>query len=173
MSILNRTVLLSLMGAATLALTAGTSAHAQQGPGYWGNWHMGPGMMSGWGSGPRMQGYGRAAIIDLNDDGRISDAEAASAAEDVFLAMDADDNGEITKDEYMAVRMGPGTGWNSERQAQMQAQKEARYAELDTDGDGKVTKAEFLDTAKAHHAAADDDGDGTVSPWEHRRRNWF
>ena len=85
-----------------------------QGYGPWSGARMGPGMM---------YGNGRAAVIDQNDDGRISSEEAA--AEDVFTAMDADDDGQIAKDEYMAVRMGPGWGWNTERQAAMQANKEA------------------------------------------------
>lgn len=159
-----------IAGAMVVGLVAASSALAQQGPGFWGNWRGGPGMMGG---GYGMHGYGRAGIIDLNDDGRISTAEAAAAAEDVFITMDADDDDAITKDEYMAIRMGPGAGWNPARQTEMQARKEARYAEIDADKNGTVTREEFLDAAKAHHAAADQDKDGAVSPWEHRRRNWF
>ncbi|MBD8892673.1 EF-hand domain-containing protein [Roseibium litorale] len=134
------------------------------------NWGMGSGMMGG-GMGPN--GRGRFAVIDLNDDGQISDEEAASAALDVFLAMDADDDGELTKEEYMTVRMGYGQGWKPARQAEMQERKSARFGEMDTDKNGSVSRGEFLDAAKAHHASADADGDGNVSPWEHRRRNWY
>lgn len=172
MNNMTREIALPLFGAIVLAVsTAGSSQAQYVAPGD--NWRMGPGMTMGWGGGPQARWQGRFSIIDLNDDGRVSDEEAASAAEDVFLAMDADDDGQLTKEEYLAVRMGPGAGWNPERQAAMQARKEARYAEFDADGDGIVTKGEFLDTAKAHHAAADADGDGVVTPWEHRRQSWF
>lgn len=178
---------LALGGTAAMALVAMTAGAVLAQPGSWWGWNMGPGMMGqgpmgpgmmGWGYGQQgqgygMRGYGRMGIVDLNDDGRVSAEEAAAAADEVYAAMDADDDGKITKDEYMAVRMGPGSGWNAERQAAMQAQKEARYAEMDADKDGTVTRAEFLDAAKAHHEAADTDKDGSVSPWEHRRRGWF
>lgn len=147
---------------ATAALTVSGAFAQDYGP--WSATRMGPGMM---------YGNGRAAIIDQNDDGRISSEEAAAAAEDVFTAMDADDDGQITKDEYMAVRMGPGWGWNKERQAAMQANKDARFGEMDADKNGSVTKVEFLAEAQDHFKAADQDGDGQVSPWEYRRGRWY
>jgi hypothetical protein len=54
----------------------------------------------------------------------------------------------------------------------MQARRAARFEALDADGDGTVTKAEFMQAAEAHHAAADADSDGRVTPWEHRRSDW-
>lgn len=134
----------------------------------------GPAWGQGWGMGGTMGGPGRGRhmMIDANDDGLVSAEEAASEADEVFTAMDGDDDGSLTKDEYMAVRMGPQWGLNSERQSEMQKRKEARYTEMDADKDGKVAKGEFLDAAKAHHAAADADKDGKVTPWEHRRQNW-
>ena len=151
-----------MLGTVVVVATA-TSAGAQ-----------GYGPWSGRGMGPGMMGFNnRANIIDQNDDGRISDEEAAAAAEEIFVTMDSDDNGEVTKEEYLSIRMGLGPGWNTERQAAMQANKEARFAEMDADKNNSVTRAEFQDGAKAHHAAADKDRDGTVSPWEHRHRGWF
>ncbi|MFN7023422.1 MAG: hypothetical protein ACK4QP_02640 [Pseudorhizobium sp.] len=151
------------LATAVVALTAATSA-MPQGYGPWSGRGMGPEMMNG-GS--------RALIIDQNDDGRISDEEAAAASHDMFVMFDADDDDEITKEEYLALRMGNGPGWNSERQAAMQAKKEARFAEMDTDKSCSISRIEFLDTAKAHHRSADTDGDSVISPWEHRQRSWF
>ena len=68
--------------------------------------------------------------------------------------------------------MGPQLGYNSQRQAAMQQAKEERFAAMDADADGSVSKEEFLAAAQAHHAAADADGDGKVTPWEQRRQNW-
>jgi hypothetical protein len=62
----------------------------------------------------------------------------------------------------MAVRLGPGPGWNEESEAAMEARKEARFAQMDADKDGATTREEFMNAAQAHHRAADTDGDGGV-----------
>lgn len=140
----------------------------------WG-WHM-----WGWGNGPgsgMMMGQGpgfmgRMAMVDTNHDGVISDDEAAAQVEAVFLAMDADDDGELTEDEYMTVRMGPQRGLNEDRQKMMQERKRARFGGIDTDKSGKVSKAEFIAAGKARFDAADTDKDGRVTPWEFRAQRW-
>ncbi|KQW72576.1 EF-hand domain-containing protein [Ensifer sp. Root127] len=122
----------------------------------WGRWHgYGPGMM-----------MERIGTIDTNDDGVISDDEAADQVETIFAAMDGDDDGELTEDEYMSVRMGPGQGFNEARQKAMQERKKASFTKIDTDKSGKVSKAEFLTAGKARFEAADTDG--RVTPWEFR-----
>ncbi|MCQ1780730.1 hypothetical protein NOJ05_26280 [Neorhizobium galegae] len=125
------------------------------------------------GSGGRFSGFGRGMIIDQNDDGRISDQEAAATAHDVFIAIDADDDSQITTEEYLAVRMASQWGWNQQRQSAMQARRETRFAEMDPDKNDAISKVEFMDAAQARHKAADADKDGYVSPWEHRRDRWF
>jgi Ca2+-binding EF-hand superfamily protein len=166
-----------LMTSAILALMAGTvmPAQAQEGDNDWG-WHM-----WGWGNGSgqhMMMGgrgfMGRMAAIDNNNDGVISDDEAAAQVESVFAAMDADDDGELTEEEYMAVRMGPGFGQgrNAERQKVMQERKKARFDEMDADKSGKVSKPEFIAGGKARFEAADTDKDGKVTPWEFRAQHW-
>lgn len=117
-------------------------------------------------------GRGRFAIIDADEDGVVTAEEAASAADEVFTAMDSDDDGALTREEYLAVRMGTGEGWNAQRQAARQAAKEARFAEMDTDRNGTVSRAEFMDGARAHFEAADSDKDERVTPWEFRRQTW-
>lgn len=149
------------ISAMLVAMTA-TSVAAQT-YGAWYGGGMGPGMMGG---------SGRAALIDQNADGRISDDEAASAAEEAFVAMDADDDQVLTKDEYFSVQMKRGFGWNVERQAAMQERREKRFAELDSDKNNSVSRIEFMNAAKENHDAADLDGDGDVSPWEYRQRAW-
>ncbi|MBX9454696.1 MAG: EF-hand domain-containing protein [Rhizobium sp.] len=126
----------------------------------------GPGMMHG-----MMQ---RMGANDTNDDGVISDDEAADQVESVYAAMDADDDGELTEEEFMTVRMGPQHGRNEARQKMMQERKKARFVEMDTDKSGKVSKVEFIAAGKARFEAADTDKDGKVTPWEFRaqRRGW-
>lgn len=58
----------------------------------------------------------------------------------------------------------------SDRPDPFTASHHACFNGMVPDGDGKVSKYEFLGAATAHHHAADTDG--KVSPWEHRRQNW-
>lgn len=124
--------------------------------------------MGRWGDGPGGNFAGRFSIVDANDDGRISDDEAASQREAVFAAMDADDSGDLTMEEYMTVRMGPGDGRNEERRKAREEAKKARFEPMDADKSGTVSKAEFMAEGKARFEAADADKDGVVTPWEFR-----
>jgi hypothetical protein len=156
--------------AATL-ITAGiymAPAHADDDESGW-HHRMFGGWMAGQWAGENGRGFMRRfAMIDGNDDGRISDDEAAAQRETVFLVMDADDNGELTEVEYMETRMGPGDGRNETRMKARQETKRARFAPMDTDKSGTVSKAEFMAQGKARFAKADADGDGIVTPWEFR-----
>ena len=153
---------LLLAALATASLSA--PAFADDDSGSW--WGM------GWRHGGRMME--RFGTVDANDDGIISDDEAADQVEAVFLAMDGDEDDELTIEEYMSVRMGPGARFNEERQKIRQERKKARFGEMDADKSGKVSKAEFIASGKARFAAADADKDGRVTPWEFRaqRRGW-
>jgi Ca2+-binding EF-hand superfamily protein len=141
------------------------------GTGAWGPDGSSYGMMQGWRD-PNAPGRGRFATIDVNEDGIVSAEEAASQADMVFTAMDGDDNGSITLDEFMTVRMGPQAGMNPEREGMMQEKKSARFEPMDADKDGAVSKAEFIAASKAHFDASDTDQDGKVTPWEIRASNW-
>lgn len=159
------TRMFKLLGTSALALgLLAAPTFAQDSESGWRGW--------GWRQGPGPRMMERMGAIDTNDDGVISDDEAADQVEAVFTAMDADDDDELTEEEYMAVRMGPQRGFNEARQKARQERKKARFAEMDTDKSGKVSKAEFIAAGKARFEAADTDKDGKVTPWEFRARRW-
>lgn len=127
----------------------------------------------GWGGGrPDAPWRERFAQMDTDHDGALTKAEFLSEAASVFDAMDADSSGALTKEEYMAVRMGPQGGGNPARQETMQARKAARFQPMDTDGDGRVNRAEFLAGHEREFALADRNGDGRVTAEEFRDRHW-
>lgn len=152
----------------TIALTA-TPSSAEDDDNEYSGWRHGMhNWMPGWMSGEERGPMRRFMVVDANDDGRISDDEAAGQRELVFIAMDADEDGELTEVEFMAVRMGPGQGRNEERMKARQEAKRARFAPMDADKSGKVSKAEFMAEGKARFLQADADKDGNVTPWEFR-----
>ena len=129
-----------------------------------------------YGRGPDGDGPGfmfRFRSIDEDGDGLISDDEAAANVESVYYAIDADDDGFLTLDEFMAVRMGPQRGYNPARRQAREAAKRDRFEVMDGDGDGKVSKAGFLEAGRKRFVSADTDGDGRVTPWEFRSQHRY
>ena len=130
-----------------------------------------------------MGGHGRHGgghmmrIIDANADGVINDDEAASMADFAFMRMDRDRDGAVSEAEFTEGR-GPGGhgrhggGWfrwlaKDEAEAVLKVRKD-KFASLDADKNGSVSKTEFFAEAKTKLAAADADKDGKVTPWEFR-----
>ena len=104
------------------------------------------------------------AIVDQNGDGVVQPDEAAARLEGRFGAYDADNDGMVVKDEYMAMQMRAGR----RGQAPKYSELEARFAAMDSNKDGKVSKAEFLATGEQQYKKSDSNGDGKVSVWEYR-----
>jgi hypothetical protein len=165
---------------ATLATLGVGHAVAQQGAGTgfglgigrmigWGPGSgQGKGMGQGMGQGATMNERGRFKDVDANQDGVLQLTELTDNAEGVFAAMDADGSGDVTKDEYMALRLGPQDGVNPLMQSYRQSQKEARFAPLDKDGNGTVGHDEFVGGMTARFTAADADNSGTLTRPEMR-----
>lgn len=107
-------------------------------------------------------------LMDENGDGKISSIEHASAHENRFAAMDANDDGVLTFEEFSSFRMGPGPkdGGQGKKQNKMATKKQVMFEKMDTDHDGKVSQAEFNAFAAAMFAKADANDDGAVDEAE-------
>lgn len=109
-----------------------------------------------------------SAPVDLDQDGVVSEEEAAAHAEAIFVALDRDGDrslapGEVTRRAVIAFPVAP----------REEAEPDARFLALDGDADGAVSKAEFMDVAHAHYEEARDPTTGEVTPWSYRRRDWY
>lgn len=127
-----------------------------------------PGMGPGSGHGAMM------SKIDVNGDDIVSAAEHRQWAEKVFATMDANKDGKLSREEYLAVHMGPGPrggGNQAHMQAMRQqadAHKAVQFTSMDTDKNGVATRGEFLSHADRAFAAKDANKDGKLSASEFR-----
>jgi hypothetical protein len=115
-------------------------------------------------------------IMDANSDGVIGEDEAAAMADHMFMRLDRNEDGSVDKTEFTTRghRRGGVRGWfgfGSDEAAAVQKVREDKFAVLDADKNGMLTKVEFFAEAKAKLGAADADKDGKVSPWEFRAAN--
>ncbi|MGJ8604483.1 MAG: EF-hand domain-containing protein [Marivita sp.] len=104
---------------------------------------------------------------DLNGDGQVTLAEATERRADVFLSFDADENGMLTSEEHdlfdeaRAMDMaengeGHGTGKRNPANGMLREV-------TDANGDGNVTREEFLNAVPAWFAGMDRNGDNMVT----------
>ena len=111
---------------------------------------------------------GRLQKFDRDGDARVNRAEFEDWHKDMFSQMDADGNG-LTLEEYHAARFGPGpySDANPERQALMRQQanlrKTERYRVMDGNGDGVVSREEYMRFGEHAWLEADTNDDGQLS----------
>jgi len=152
------------LAAVTCLLLMGAGDAVAQGQG------KGQGQGGGQGAGRGAGMQERIEMIDADGDGLVQEAELAEWRETVFLAMDGDGDGALTRDEYMAVQLGRGADPDARgpRYAQMQEAKAAEFEVMDADGDGLVPLDVFTAHADAQFSKADTNGDGALNATEFR-----
>ena len=116
------------------------------------------------------------SAIDLDGDGQITHDElrshlrgcgySMSAANTIFAALDTNEDGVLTLEEladgfvrYEALREAPGLGWSDADRSELDAEADAAFAQIDTDGNGEVSIDEcrsFLTAQRGYTAAAAD-----------------
>ena len=104
---------------------------------------------------------------DLDGDGQVTLAEATERRGDVFLSFDADEDGVLTAEEHDFFdqarkqdmeQNGMGHGGGARNPANGMLREVT-----DADGDGNVTREEFMDAVPAWFANMDRNGDGVVT----------
>jgi hypothetical protein len=103
---------------------------------------------------------------DLNGDMAVSADEARERRADVFASFDANEDGFIDAEEYKTfdeARANDQAGNEPAGRGALNPANGMRLEANDTDGDGKVSEAEFLDNAAGWIADIDRNGDGVVT----------
>ncbi len=119
--------------------------------------------------------------MDRDQDGFVDAAEADEFTSDQFDQIDNNKDGFITAEEMDTYHHSRRGIWEKERKGDVEgapqmppevearlkaraaAHNKERFSSVDPDGDGKVTKEEFLKHAQERHKKMDLDGDGKVS----------
>lgn len=112
---------------------------------------------------------------DLDENGEVSFEEAAERRGDIFLTFDSDDNGILNGEEYDMFdearaadqeNSGGGHGKGNANAANAMSREFA-----DTNGDGQVTREEFLSGTADWFTMRDRNGDGVVTTKDFGPRN--
>lgn len=122
----------------------------------------------------------RLRTFDRDRDGAIDRSEFQQWHETSFGAADANGDGGLSLQEFQTVRLGPGPNSNkssarrerSEERAQLR--KTERYRLMDGDGNGIVTRTEYMKFGELNYLDADIDDDGklTLGELQQFHRGW-
>lgn len=114
---------------------------------------------------------------DTNNDGKISRAEYVAGATARFAELDADKDGNLTREEMRAGHKGRRGGkqamggpfqpvQDGDMKAQRKGGRDRGMARVDTDGDGKISRTEHDAMSAKRFQRMDTNGDGTVDKTE-------
>ena len=111
--------------------------------------------------------------MDANNDGRLDRADREARQNARFDRIDTDGNGSLSREEFAAMRSAGGGEMREGRRGKRHGGwgrmgGRGMMQNLDANGDGAITKAEFTAHAMTRFAAADADNDGTVTAAERK-----
>lgn len=111
---------------------------------------------------------------DLDQDGSVTAEEAAERRGNVFASFDANEDGFLEGEEYALfdeARANDMKGQGGHGHGAMQKAADGMKLENnDADGDGKVSREEFVSGAAGWIAGMDRDGDGVVTTADFGRK---
>lgn len=103
---------------------------------------------------------------DLNGDGEVTVDEAAERRDDVFATFDANEDGILDAEEYVLfdqARAADQAGRPGHAKGRRNPAQGMALEANDLDGDGQVSHDEFVGRAEAWVTEIDRNGDGTVT----------
>jgi len=103
---------------------------------------------------------------DLNEDGAVTVEEAAEKRGDVFLSFDANEDGYLDAEEYVAfdeARANDEEGQVGQGGGGKRPSEGMTLQANDLDGDGRVSRDEFVGHSADWIAEIDRNGDGVVT----------
>lgn len=117
---------------------------------------------------PYLGSRDRLRTFDRDRDGSIDRSEFQQWHISSFDALDSDGDGGFGLQEFKAMRFGPGPLGNNSRQRQLseeraQLRKTERFRLMDGNGDGIVTRAEYMKFGELNYLDADTNDDGKLS----------
>lgn len=121
-------------------------------------------------SGARAGHENPMAEFDADKDGAISNEESAAKAAKKFDEIDANKDGSVSLDEMDKYREAEKAKHEAKRAERAAEMKKKHQEKVDPDGDGKITKEEFMKGAAERHSKMDGNGDGKVTKEEMKEK---
>jgi Ca2+-binding EF-hand superfamily protein len=117
---------------------------------------------------------------DLNKDGVIDQTEFQTTRDKWFADLDANKDGFVSADELKAFGDKMHAEWAKKHADQAANKPEGKHGDfsqrilerVDTDKDGKISKAEFDAEGSKLFAKLDENGDGKIAQSEMPQRHW-
>lgn len=106
------------------------------------------------------------ADVDADKDGAISAEESAAMASKKFDEIDKNKDGSVGVDELEKYREAEKAQRMEERKKREAEMKKMYREKVDPDGDGKITREEFMKSAAERQKAEDLNGDGKITKEE-------
>lgn len=116
---------------------------------------------------------------DMNEDGQVTLVEATERRGDIFITFDEDDDGFLSASDYAMFDEARANDHANDGQGQGRGRGHGQDREgqgmtmdfNDVNGDGQVSRDEFMARTKDWYAQMDRNGDGTITTADFGRGN--